>query len=216
MKPETKISPLGLTSPLPLTPGGLPLTSQVMFIHMKSFGGLSSKYKWDEICGPDVHTGMQSRNLHFYRLFFSRWLSAGSREVVFGEMVPQRDGGGAVSSASPRGSTAPQFFSVLNLTAFVPDVARPSAHNLKTKQTKATNTRWKSLLGILVPFVFLFLCAKESGLGEVVFEGKIENESRFILPLSFCRLRAGSMMWLGSKHRRKQQKPAQTVKQNHQ
>lgn len=65
LNPETKISPLGLTSPLPPTPGGLPLISQVMFIHMKSFGGLSSKYKWNEICGPDVHTGMQSRNLHF-------------------------------------------------------------------------------------------------------------------------------------------------------
>lgn len=44
LKPETKISPLGLTSPLPLTPGGLPPISQVMFIHKKSFGGLSSKY----------------------------------------------------------------------------------------------------------------------------------------------------------------------------
>lgn len=68
-------------------------------------------------------------------------------------------------------------FSQSALTSFVTDVARPSALNFKTKQTKATNARRALLLGISVPFVVLFLCANGSVLlCEDIFNGKVEND----------------------------------------
>lgn len=154
LKPETKISPLGLTSPLPLTPGGLPSISRVMFIHKKSFGGLSSKYKWNETCVPDVHTGMRSRTC----IFTGSFPPGGSVRVagrLYLEKWCPRGMGGCKLRLPSWLRSSPVLF-LLSLTAFVPAVARPSAHTLQPEQTKATNTRWTSLLGMSVPFVFSF------------------------------------------------------------
>lgn len=141
-------------------------------------GELSSKYKPNEICDPDVHTGMQSRNLHFHRLFSSRWLSAGRGETIFGEIVPQRDRGLLAQPPLLALRLPSSFFSTHGLATFVTDVARPSAHNPKTKPTKATNTRWNFTLRNCSAICVFLLCAEGSGLlWEVVFDGKIENES---------------------------------------
>lgn len=173
LKPEAKISPLGLTSPLPLTPGGLPPTSQVMFIHKKS-----SRDSVQNTSGMRLVVQMFTLGCSPETCIFTGSFPPGGSVRVAGRLYLEkwcpREMGGCKLSLPPWLSSSPVLF-LLSLTAFVPDVARPSVHNLKPEQTKATNTKWKSLLGISVPFVFLFLCAKGSDLGEVVFEGKIEN-----------------------------------------
>lgn len=161
-----------------------------MFIHKKSFGGLSSKYKWNETCVPDVHTGMRSRTC----IFTGSFPPGGSVRVagrLYLEKWCPREMGGCKLRLPSWLRSSPVLF-LLSLTAFVPAVARPSAHTLQPEQTKATNTRWKSLLGMSVPLVFLFLCVKGSGLGEVVLEDKIENEWELIPDSLFAGLKVNT------------------------
>lgn len=78
-------------------------------------------------------------------------------ETIFGEIVPQRDRGLLAQPPLLALRLPSSFFSTHGLATFVTDVARPSAHNPKTKPTKATNTRWnftsRNCSAICFPFV---------------------------------------------------------------